>query len=405
MVARHLADYDTRPVEIVDGEGVYLIDVHGKRYIDFLAGWCVGNVGWKRREIEYAIGEESRKGVYVPPMFSYSQREAFAALLAGIAPSKELRRAFRCTSGSEAVELAIKCARAATRKPMIVSVDGVFHGHTYGAAALGNACTEAMAPCPPGFLKIPLPHPRYGASPETALAEFEKILATRNDIAAFMSEPVFSNAGVIVPPEGFYREIEAMCRKRGILFIMDEVATGFGRCGKMFASELWGIEPDIVCLGKGITGGYASLGAMLATEAVFERSRGIPLYSTFGWLPNDLAAAMANVKVIIAERLWKNAERVGFALYVKCKTLESLPNVAEVRGAGMLLGVEIKNPKTGLPDFNRAVAVQDACAKLGLLLETADHALFISPPLVMTEAQAMQGFALLERALKENAAA
>lgn len=400
MRVRHLADHAPRHIEFVDGEGAYLIGANGKRYLDFLAGWCVGNVGWKRKEVTHAMAEEAQRGLYAPPMFASAAQEEFAALLVRHAPGDRLARAIRCVSGSEAVEYAIMCSRAATGKPMIVSVDGVYHGHTYGAAALGDACEESLGPCPPGFLKIPLPHGRYGASPETVIIAFEKLAASRDDIAAFISEPVFTNAGVIVPPEGFYPAIQEICRRHGILFVMDEVATGFGRCGALFASERWGVSPDIMCLGKGLTGGYAAMGACLVSEAVWQKSGEVPLYSTFGWLQSGLSVATANVQVILHGQLWKNAEQVGHRLYTLCTQLERLPIVAEVRGIGLLLGIELKDKKTEQSDARLAAKAQDACADQGLVVETAGAALFISPPLILTEAQAERGYKILDAVLE-----
>lgn len=396
MTRAYLADHHSRPIEIAGGEGCFVFDENGKRYLDFVAGWCVGNIGWRHPAVREAIEAEAGEGRFIPAYLRDARAEAFAKTLIEIAPGKRLSRAYRCTSGSEAVEMAIKCARAATGKPTIVSIDGVYHGHTYGAASAGDACTKPMQPCAPGFLKIPMPHPRYGASPEQSLAAFEALLEQRDDIAAFLSEPVWSNAGSIVPHPDFLPRIQELCRKRGILFIIDEVATGFGRCGKLFASELWHLEPDILCLGKGLTGGYATMGACLVSEHVYERTAGLPMYSTFGWLSQDLAATSANVGVIVRELLWDTAATTGAFMLEKLKPLEDLPFVAEVRGIGLLLGIEIvKNKKKYEPDWRKAVEIQDACAEAGLIIETAGQALFITPPLILTHQEAEEGCRIL----------
>lgn len=396
----NLADYYSRPLEITDGDGCYLFDTKGKRYVDFLAGWCVGNIGWKNKKVRKAIEKEAARGTYVPPVFRRKEWEEFAELLVSKAPNKKLTRAFRCTSGSEAVEFALKCARAATGKGTIVSVDGVYHGHTYGAAAVGDACTKSMAPCPHGFLKLPMPNESRGVSAKKVVQEFEKMVRENNDIAAFLSEPVWTNAGSYIPPKDFYPAIERLCRKNGILFIMDEVATGFGRCGKMFASELWGVKPDMLCLGKGLTGGYGTMGATLVTEPIFKASRDIPFYSTFGWNALDLAAAQANSEVILKEKLWENAEEVGEYLLEKLKPLEALPYVSEVRGIGLLLGIEIvKDKRSKAPDWARSQKIQDQCAEEGLILETAGHTLFITPPLTLTRRIVDEGVKILNEVM------
>ncbi len=387
-MADHLADYDSQPVNLVGGEGCFLIDDRGRRYLDFLGGWCVSTVGWRDPEMAAAIKEQAEVGVYVPPFFRYPAQEQLAELLVSRAPGK-LRRAFRCTSGSEAVEFALKCARAAAGKPVIVSINGVYHGHTYGAASLGDACISKMEPCLPGVIKLPLP--RTEAEGREVAAEFERLARERGDIAAFMSEPVWTNAGCFIPPAGFYPEIQKICRKHGILLAMDEVATGMGRCGRWFASELWGLEPDIVCLGKAFTGGYAAMGATLVTEPVFRASQGIPDYSTFGWLPQDLAAALKNVSLIETRKLPENAAAVGPFLIEQLKPLEELSDVVEVRGIGLVFGIEFKGA--------RAYEVARRCFEQGLIVALADsRTLFFGPPLILDRTLAKQGADIIKAA-------
>jgi 4-aminobutyrate aminotransferase-like enzyme len=396
----NLADYSSRNIKIAKGDGCYVYDDKGKKYVDFIAGWCVGNIGWGNKEVQEAISVAAESGVYVPPLFRFHKWEEFAKLLVDISPNNKLSRVFRCTSGSEAVEFALKCARASTGKRKIVSVDGVYHGHTYGAASVGDACVPGMQPCLPDLIKIPMPDPYRRPDFRQILKELENILKS-GDVAAFLSEPVWTNAGSIIPPKEFYPAIEKLCRKYGALFIMDEVATGFGRCGRLFASELWGVKPDILCLAKGMTGGYGTMGATLVTEKIFKAGKSIPFYSTFGWNVFDLAATKANVEVILKNKLWKNSEKIGAYLLEKLKPLEQLPYVGEVRGIGLLLGIEIiRDKKTKIPDWNQAQKIQDACAAAGLLIETAGHALFITPPLILDKKTADEGVEILNGIIK-----
>lgn len=384
-MAKFLADYESAPLQIKDGKGCFLCDNLGRRYIDFVAGWCVGNIGWKRKEMEEVISEEAKRGVYVPPFLRYKKWEELARLLCENAPGK-LRRAFRCVSGSEAVEFAIKCARAATGKKRIVSIRGVYHGHTYGAASVGNACTFEMGPCLENFVKLPIPTLKNF---KEVIEQFES-LARSGEVAAFLSEPVFSNAGVFIPPEMFYPKIQKICRRYNILLAMDEVATGFGRCGKLFASEIFGLEPDIICLGKGLTGGYAAAGATLVTEEVFKKSKGIPSYSTFGWVPQAAVAMLVNLQIILKERLWENSQKMGEYMLESLKELESLEAVSEVRGKGLLIAIE----------FSRPLSVKTIllCALRGLLVvETDDRTLFLSPPLILDKETADLGLAILKK--------
>lgn len=385
---RHLADDPHAPHDFTAGSGCHLIAADGTRVLDFIGGWCVATVGWRNKEMATAITAQAKRGVYVPPLFRYPPQETLANMLCGRAPGT-LTRAYRCTSGSEAVEFALKCARAATGKPTVVAIDGVYHGHTYGAASLGDACGDAMSPCLPGFLKLPMP--KTPAEGKTVAAQFERLAKTRNDIAAFMSEPVWTNAGCVIPPDGFYQDIQRICRRHNILLAMDEVATGFGRCGTLFASELWNLTPDILCLGKALTGGYATMGATLVTEKIFHRARHIPDYSTFGWLPQDLAATQKNVEIIMRVRLWKNAKTVGAYLLKELEPLTRLRKIKEVRGIGFLFAIEFKTPI--------ATIIAKKCFRNGLLVTRSDaNTIFFSPPLILTVRLAKQGADILKRA-------
>ena len=387
-MVKHLADYTSTPITFTKGDGCYLINKNGKRYLDFIASWCTGTVGWRNKEMAEAISAQAKEGVSIPPLFRDPKQEEFASLLCSLAPGK-LTRAIRCTSGSEAVEFAIKCARAATDKPCIISIDEVYHGHTYGAASVGEAAQRGtMGPALDGFLKIPLPR-RHSEEAKT-ISAFERLLKSQNDIAAFMSEPVWTNAGCFIPSPNFYQTIERLCRKHDVLFVMDEVATGMGRCGRMFASTLWNLTPDIICLGKSLTGGYATMGATLITENIFKKSRGIPAYSTFGWLQQDLAATRKNVEIILQDKLDKNASEVGSYLLDLLKPLESLKKVREVRGVGMVFAIEFTMPIAPLMALR--------CYRAGLLVAFTDaKTLFFSPPLILNKKLALEGANILKR--------
>lgn len=387
-MTKYLADYNSAPITFVKGDSCYLINPQGKRYLDFIASWCTGTVGWRNKEMAEAIATQAKEGVSIPPLFRDPRQEEFAALLIKHAPGK-LARVFRCTSGSEAVEFAIKCARATTGKPGIVSIDEVYHGHTYGAASVGEAAQRgAMGPALDHFFKIPLP--RHHSDEPKTIASFEKLLKSRKDIAAFMSEPVWTNAGCYIPSPTFYPTIEKFCRQRDVLFIMDEVATGMGRCGRMYASSLWNISPDIICLGKSLTGGYATMGATLVTEHVFKKSRGIPAYSTFGWLQQDLAATRKNVEIILRDRLDKNATEIGAWILQELKPLEQLVKVKEVRGVGMVFAIEFSLPI--------APVMALKCYRAGLLVAFTDAKnLFFSPPLCLNKKLAQEGVRILKR--------
>lgn len=385
-MAKYVASHEAVPIDFVRGEGCYLFDKKGKKYLDFLGGWCVSTVGWKDPEMAAAISRQADQGLYVPPIFGSARPEALAKRLIELAPGK-LRRVFRSTSGSEAVEYAIMCVRAASGMPVIVSIDGVYHGHTYGAAALGDACDPQIGPCPSGFLKLPMP--KTVEQGQAVVAQFEQLVSSRRDVAAFMSEPFWTNAGCHLPPDGFYQGIQRVCRKHGVLLAMDEIATGMGRSGKMFASELWGLTPDVICLGKSFTGGYAAMGATLVTEDIFKKSRGIPSYSTLGWALQDLAAAEKNLDLILSKNLRDNAADVGGYLLAELRPLEKLAKVKQVRGQGLVFGIEFRLPIAPL--------IALLCYRRGLVTAVSDaRTLFFSPPLILDRRLAKKGADILK---------
>lgn len=397
-MSKYLADYSAYPINFIDAEECFLFDDKGRKYIDFLGGWCVSTVGWKHPKMLEAMERLKTLAFYIPPSYSWPEWEHFAKMLADITPGK-LQRVFRATSGSEAVEFALKIARAVTGRKKIVSIHHVYHGHTYGAASVGTALTSAMAPGVPDFVKIPLPRENNS---QAILVEFEN-LAKAGDVAAFLSEPIFTNAGVIIPPPDFYPKIAEICKKYGVLLMMDEVATGFGRTGKLFGSEHWGIEPDVMCLAKAFSGGYATIGATMVTEDVYDRSHKIPQYSTFGWMPNDLALARANVELVLDLKLWENSKTMGEYILELLKPLESLPHIGEVRGMGLLFAIEIvKNKKDMEKDQALAEKVRHTAGEMGLILDNYPEGIvFFSPPLILPQDLAKQGTAILKGVIEK----
>ncbi len=408
-MSQFLADYSAFQKQFVDADGCFLFDEQGKKYIDFLGGWCVSTVGWKHPEMIKALDEVKKNAFYIPPSYGWPEWEHFAKTLIDIAPGN-LRRVFRATSGSEAVEFAIKIARATTGRKKIVSVERVYHGHTYGAATVGNCLSPGISPGVPNMVKIPMPDEfrndfrLTGEALSDRIAEIFEAIAAKGDVAGFISEPIFTNAGVITPPSDFYKKISAICKRYGILFIMDEVASGFGRTGKLFACEHFSLEPDIMCLAKGLSGGYASIGATLVTEEVYEKNHDFPQYSTFGWLPNDLLMTKANVELVTQKKLWENSKTVGTYLKELLMPLEKFPHVGQVRGHGLLFAIEfVTDKKTKERDQSLAKKVLEAALELGVVVDNCpDGIIFFSPPLVLDQETAKQGAELLIKAVSQT---
>lgn len=269
------------PVQVARSEGSFVFDHHGKRYIDFVMGWCVGNLGWGNEEILAAIRTFDGPA-YVHPNYLCRPWSELAEMLAGVVPLKRAK-CYRATGGSEAVEIALQVAMAATGRAGFVSLADAYHGNTLGARSVGEGDRETYPNLLAHCHRVDPPLDDRAAEKVEWLLKGEKV-------AAFVMEPVVCNLGVLVPSQEFMTRVREACRKSGTLFVADEVATGFGRTGKLFASEHFGVEPDIMCLAKAITGGYAPMGATVVTAEVAEAA-GVGFYSTYGWHPLSVAAA------------------------------------------------------------------------------------------------------------------
>lgn len=285
-------DIDVKDIEIVDSEGHYLIDKNGNKYLDFTMGWCTGAMGWKNREVLDAI-KNFDGPTYVSPKFSYRPWVELAHLIAEIAPGN-LTKSFRATGGTEAVELALQAAMSYTGRNKFVAIEGAYHGNSI--AALGLVSENELF----NWKRIRPPLDKKCAE------QLDELLRDQ-DVAAFIMEPVITNMNVLIPDQEFMDQMQDICRKYGTLIIMDEIATGFGRTGKMFATEHFNVAPDIMCLGKSITGGASGLGAAIMTEEVADefQEKTFP-YSTYGWHPLSTAAAIANIKYL--RKNWKSIE-------------------------------------------------------------------------------------------------
>jgi acetylornithine/succinyldiaminopimelate/putrescine aminotransferase len=379
---RVLGRRDPAPLRIARSEGSFVYDESGRKYIDFLMGWCVGNFGWGNPELLDAIAE-FKGPEYVYPGFAYARWTELAELLVSIAP-KGLAKCFRATGGSEAVEIALQAALLHTRRRKLLSLEGSYHGNTLATLSVG--ASETREPYPnllPNCQKI---EPPLDAS---ALAKIETRLRKR-DVAAFLMEPISINLGVSIPEPDCMQELQQLCRRHGTLLVMDEVATGFGRTGKLFASDHFDLEPDLLCLGKAITNGLGAMGATLATEAVAKslEEQG-NFYSTYGWHPRSVAAAIATTRYAIRnqEALLRNIAAVSG--YFQSRLSQLARSRWEIRVQGLAIGVD-------LADENEASKVQERCRRQGLLVATEGATLLLLPALTIDPALAEQGLDLLE---------
>lgn len=359
---------DAEDLQVVRAEGSYLIGPKGKRYIDFTVGWCVGNLGWGNKEIRSRI-RKFKGPDYVSPGYLYRPWVELAERLAEITPGR-LQKSFRATGGTEAVEIALRTAMIHTRRRKFLSIEGSYHGDSVAT---------------PGSRKI---------SPPLNMAashEVEEILKKR-DTAALVMEPIVCNLDVVIPDIDFMLRVQHLCKKYGTLLIMDEVATGFGRTGKLFATEHYGIEPDVMCLGKAITGGYAPMGATVMTEVVAKSLLDRAGFgSTYGWHPRSVEAALANLDAIMKNRveLMTHVERMSATFLARLLRM-NFRYPAEIRIKGLAIGVDFKRGGYAGEFVARA-------RKLGLVLsESGGESFTIFPALNIDPEIAEAGLDILE---------
>ena len=413
--------------------GTTLVDAEGNEYLDaYSALWNV-NVGYGRQEIADAVYEQIQKLPYYPHSQINVPATMLAEQLAACLPG-DLNHVYFSNSGSEANETAIKIARQYGRQTYpgenrykIISRYRGYHGFTYGAmSATGQARRrKPFEPLVPGFLHahppychrcpIGLDYPSCGTE---CADEIERIIRWEGPetVIAVIAEPIIGGGGVIIPPDEYFPKLRQICDDYGLLLILDEVITGFGRTGKMFACEHWDVQPDLITLAKGLTSGYLPLGACVASTEVFntflgeaDENREFAQVCTYGGHPVACAAGVANLKILQEERLWKNAEKVGTHLLAKLETLKTLPIVGDVRGKGLMLAVEfIEADGTHLATSKTNQIVGQLrekgiiVGKIGHAVEEPENIIYIAPPLILTEAEADRIFETLRQVLVEQ---
>lgn len=394
------------------GEGCYVIDETGRELFDGLAGlWCV-NVGYGRKEIAEAVYRQMSTLAYYPSFFNTTSEPTIrlAEMLARHTPPR-LQKVFFSNSGSEANETAIKLIRAyqklrgTPRKTKILSRTFSYHGVGVATTSMtGLPTCYAPFDLPlPGFVHVPGPHP-YGVNSELSaepygawcIEETERIIRTEgaDTIAAIFVEPVQGAGGVIVPPAGYLSTLRGLCRQHDILFVADEVITGFGRLGAWFASDMWSLDPDLLSTAKGITSGYLPLGATFATEEICETldSGGYLAHGfTYTGHPTTTAAGVANLEIIEREGLIERVrDDVGPYFETMLRSFVGHPAVGEVRACGLIGAVDLLPPggKAALvtPPVLGAKAVAIARGH-GLIVRGIRDLIALSPPLVVTRAQ------------------
>lgn len=390
------------PLVIARGEGAIVEDVDGNRFLDCNAGIAVCSTGHSHPKVVEAIREQAGKFLHMSGTdFYYENMVRLAEKLAAVTPGAGPKRVLFQNSGTEAIEAALKLARFHTKRGQLVAFYGGFHGRTMGALSLTASKyvqQRGFFPAIPGVHHVPYPN-AYRSSTATAdecamesIGFIEDVLfrhkVAPEEVAAFVVEPIQGEGGYIVPPRKFFDELRRIADKHGILIIADEVQSGMGRTGKMFASEHFGLVPDIIAIAKGIASGMP-LGAIVTRDEIMDWGPGAHA-STFGGNPVCVAAALATIELLERE-LIANAAKVG--AHMKSR-LDEFPKkfkiVGEVRGLGLMIGIEIvrdQQTKERAPELRDKI--EYGCFERGLLvLGAGPNTIRICPPLVISKDQA-----------------
>lgn len=412
------------PIPIRSAKGVYFWDTSGKRYLDLNSMVMCVNIGHGDERVIKAITDQAQTLPFAGPQFATEPRALLGKKLTEIVP-KGLTKFLYTLGGSDANENAIKLARAYTGKHKVLTRYRSYHGATYGSIALtGDPRRVAWEPTVmPGVVHFLDPY-QYRSTfhrlnpdiPETELAidylnHLEEVILYEGaqTIAAILIETVTGTNGIIIPPKGYIEGVRALCDKYGIVMIVDEVMSGFGRTGKWFAVDHWDTIPDMMTMAKGLTSGYAPLGAvaMKAEIAATFNDRVFQGGLTYNGHPISLAAAIATIEVMQEDRLVEHAQQMGKVMSeMMCELVERHPSVGEVRSIGLFGAIElVKNRKTREPvspfgtTIPEMVAVKKFLLDNGVYLYTHWNLLLLIPPLIITEEQLVEGFSVIDRAL------
>ncbi len=358
--------YQRFPVTIEKGLGAHVWDKDGKEYIDCMGGYGVALVGHRNERVVNAIKTQIEKIITVHSSLYNKTREEFLEKLINIAP-KNLTQVHLINSGAEAVEAAIKFARKFTGKKGMIAMNGSYHGKSMGALSLTFN---------PKYRKIF--QPLVEKVSFSRFGDIDSLRSTIDDETGFVIlEPIQGESGIIVAPDGFLQDVRKLCDEKGILLIFDEIQSGFGRTGRMWASEHWNTTPDIMCLAKGIAGGVPMGATLVRPDILACMSKG-EHSSTFGGNPLSCAAGIGAIQALTKDGLIENADKMGKKFFEGLKQLkEKHKIIREIRGKGLMIGIELK--------FEVKDILMDGINKGILLLYSGRNIIRLLPPLVITE--------------------
>jgi 4-aminobutyrate aminotransferase/(S)-3-amino-2-methylpropionate transaminase len=402
------------PVVVDHARGAVITDIEGKSYIDCFAGISVVNAGHCNEQVNAAAKAQIDKLIHANVYSYYLQPAAdLAEKLAEILPSP-LQKSFFCNSGAEAIEGALRIIKKYTRRRETVSLMASFHGRTYGTLSVTGQAGRKLGggPYAAGSAFTPMPYcyrclfrssyPQCGLACAEALEDTIRF-QTSGDVATFITEPVMGEGGILVPPKEFFQTAVGIARKHGALWIADEVQSGFGRTGKMFAFQHFGVVPDAVTMAKGIADGYP-LGAFTTTEEIASAFEPGDHLSTFGGNPVSCAAALANIAYMESEDLPGQSARKGEMVMGRLRAMkEKHALIGDVRGMGLMIGIELVADEKKSPAPQATAKVKSYCREHGVLIGSGGiygNVLRFQPPLVITDEQIDQALQVIDAALE-----
>ena len=376
--------YSKYPITIVKGKGALLWDKEGKEYIDFMGGYGVSIIGHCHPRVVNAIKEQCEKLITCHGSLYNDKRAEFLEKIVNITP-KTLEKAFLCNSGAESVECALKLALKYTGKTEVVAMKRGYHGKTLGALS----ATWNMKYRKP-FRQVIHPNVKF-----VPFGDAEALRETvSNNTAAVIVEPIQGEGGVNIPPNGYLTEVQEICREKDVLLIVDEIQTGLGRTGKLWACQHWKVEPDVMCLAKGVAGGVP-MGVTLARREVMDSLKVGEHTSTFGGNPLACTAASATIDVLISEKLPERAAELGNFFIEELRGLQDeFKVVRDVRGLGLMVGLESR--------FDVYNILMKALNYGLILLYAGRNVLRFLPPLVISREQIQRGITVLRELLTEE---
>lgn len=402
------------PFVMAYGRGSEVWDVDGKRYIDFTTGIAVTNTGHSHPAVVQAIKDQADKFLHMSGTdFYYPAEIELAERLNRLAPMSGPTKVFFTNSGAESIEAAMKLSRYFTGRTRFLAFYGAFHGRTYGALSLTASKTiqrRGFAPLVPGVSHAIYPNtfrnPWPGLEPGQAALDYieDRLFKTAvppEEVAAIVVEPIQGEGGYLVPPPNFLPGLRRICDQHGILLVLDEVQTGMGRTGKLFACEHWGVEPDILCLAKGIASGLP-LGAVIARSEIMTWPPGAHA-STFGGNPVACAAALATLDLLEDELIHMAAETGAYLTERLTAMLKTYPQIGDVRGKGLMTAVEIvTDQETNEPNPQLRNLIEERAFEHGLLLIGCGvNGIRFIPALNIPRPLLDEGLAIFERSLAE----